>query len=93
VCGDSATSFLRALPKCEQHIHIEGSLEPQMLFELADKHGMKLDERMYSTIPALEERSVVACSRVAQPEARRLTPCTRTQVPQLCQSRRLPGVL
>ncbi|GAA6058027.1 hypothetical protein JCM3770_003980 [Rhodotorula araucariae] len=27
-----------------------------MLFSLAEKHGMKLDETMYSTIPALEER-------------------------------------
>ncbi|KPV78619.1 uncharacterized protein RHOBADRAFT_23675 [Rhodotorula graminis WP1] len=56
MCGEAATAFLRALPKCEHHLHIEGSLEPQMLFELADKHGMKLDEAMYSTIPALEER-------------------------------------
>jgi len=59
VCGEAATAFLRALPKCEHHLHIEGSLEPQMLFELADKHGMKLDEAMYSTIPALEERCVL----------------------------------
>ena len=34
--------FVRGLPKAELHVHIEGSLEPEMLFELAKKHGVKL---------------------------------------------------
>ncbi|GAA5947513.1 hypothetical protein JCM10213_005140 [Rhodosporidiobolus nylandii] len=51
-----ATSFLRALPKCEHHIHIEGSLEPAMMFELAKKNGISLPSDMYSTVEALEER-------------------------------------
>jgi adenosine deaminase len=34
--------FIRRLPKAELHIHIEGSLEPEMMFEMAGKHGVKL---------------------------------------------------
>ncbi|GAA5862766.1 hypothetical protein JCM8547_006538 [Rhodosporidiobolus lusitaniae] len=56
MCSENAVSFLRALPKCEHHIHIEGSLEPEMLFFLAKKNGIELDKGMYSTIEALEER-------------------------------------
>ena len=30
------------LPKCELHIHIEGSLEPELLFALAQRNGIAL---------------------------------------------------
>lgn len=34
--------FIKKLPKAELHIHIEGSLEPQMLFEKAKKNNIKI---------------------------------------------------
>jgi adenine deaminase len=34
--------LIRALPKVELHLHIEGTLEPEMMFSLAAKHGAKL---------------------------------------------------
>jgi adenosine deaminase len=39
--------LIRALPKVELHIHIEGTLEPEMMFSLAAKHGVKLP---YATV-------------------------------------------
>ena len=34
--------LVRALPKAELHIHIEGSLEPEMMFDLAQRNGVEL---------------------------------------------------
>ena len=43
-------SFIRDLPKAELHIHIEGSLEPELVFALAAKHGVALP---YPSVDAL----------------------------------------
>ena len=37
--------FIRSLPKAELHLHIEGTLEPEMAFQLARKHGIQLPYR------------------------------------------------
>ncbi len=34
--------FIRALPKVELHLHIEGTLEPELLFELARRNGVEI---------------------------------------------------
>ena len=34
--------FIRAVPKAELHLHIEGTLEPELMFELARRNKVKL---------------------------------------------------
>jgi adenine deaminase len=47
---DSLEAFVTRLPKAELHLHIEGTLEPEMLFAKAQKHGIPLP---YSNVEAL----------------------------------------
>lgn len=35
-------TFIQALPKAELHLHIEGSLEPEMMFDLAQRNDVAL---------------------------------------------------
>ena len=42
--------FIRGIPKAELHLHIEGTLEPELTFQLARKHGVTLK---YASVEAL----------------------------------------
>jgi adenosine deaminase len=42
--------LIRRLPKVELHLHIEGTLEPEMMFSLAGKHGVSLP---YASVEAV----------------------------------------
>src|SRR6202522_4199879 len=38
----TATEYIQGLPKAELHVHIEGTLEPELAFQLAKKHCVAL---------------------------------------------------
>ena len=48
----SAAELAAAIPKAELHIHIEGSLEPELIFALAQRNGLSLP---YASVEALRE--------------------------------------
>lgn len=45
--------FLEELPKCEHHLHLEGTLEPDLLFPLAKRNGVVLPENFPQTVEEL----------------------------------------
>lgn len=48
--------FLKELPKCEHHLHLEGTLEPDLLFPLAKRNNVKLPDTFPQTVEALNKK-------------------------------------
>jgi adenosine deaminase len=60
MCQSSLHEFLQDLPKCEHHVHLEGCLTPELVFELAARNKVQLPDAEtrpeYASPEALNER-------------------------------------
>ena len=58
MCKPEMRQFLKELPKCEHHLHIEGSLSPSLLFQLAATNNITLppENPSFASISTLESR-------------------------------------
>jgi adenine deaminase len=55
VAPDRLPALLQAMPKAELHMHIEGSLEPELIFEMARRNAVALP---YANVEALRSAYV-----------------------------------
>ena len=39
---EDIAKFIREVPKTELHLHIEGTLEPELMFDLAKRNNIKI---------------------------------------------------
>lgn len=51
-----SVEFLKELPKCEHHLHLEGTLEPDLLFPLAKRNNVKLPVEFPQTVEELKAK-------------------------------------
>lgn len=58
MCNDKLHQLLQALPKCEHHVHIEGTISPELFFRLASKNDITLpsDDPAFESPAALHAR-------------------------------------
>ncbi|KAK6198629.1 adenine aminohydrolase [Scheffersomyces amazonensis] len=55
-CSEHMHNFLKELPKCEHHVHLEGTLEPSLLFNLAKRNNIELPSHFPPTVEACNDR-------------------------------------
>ncbi|KAF3392835.1 Adenine deaminase [Penicillium rolfsii] len=60
MCKSPLHDFIHNLPKCEHHVHLEGCLDPELIFHLAARNGIALpsptENPAYASIAALTAR-------------------------------------
>ena len=56
--GVDCSGIVQGLPKAELHIHVEGSLEPEMMWKLAHRNGISLP---YGSVDAIRQAYDFSC--------------------------------
>lgn len=52
MANTSIEAFIQGIPKAELHLHIEGSFEPELMFEIAQRNGI---QTKYPSVSALKK--------------------------------------
>ena len=55
IAPDRLAELLQCMPKAELHVHIEGTLEPELIFALAQRNGIELP---YADVASLRRSSL-----------------------------------
>lgn len=65
VLSKEMEDYIRGVPKAELHVHIEGTLEPELMFQLAGRNGVTLE----GTVESHKERrqSFKVCHSLTMP--------------------------
>ena len=48
--SDTLKVYIQDIPKAELHVHIEGTLEPTLMFKLAQRNGINIEGSVESHI-------------------------------------------
>ena len=64
VAADRLPELLRQMPKAELHMHIEGSLEPELIFALASRNGVSIP---YASVEELRSAYALSMGRRRDP--------------------------
>ena len=43
VLSEKLRSYINTIPKAELHVHVEGTLEPDLMFKIAERNQIKLE--------------------------------------------------
>jgi adenosine deaminase len=59
-------SFIKNLPKVELHLHIEGTLEPELMFQLAKRNSVLMLSKRVSSRLTPKKISLHKCANILQ---------------------------
>ena len=46
--GEKLKQYIEGIPKAELHLHIEGTLEPELMFKIAERNSITLEGTLES---------------------------------------------